>query len=362
MSPPGEPTEPPTGPFVYERLAGRVVFGAGSIERLGDEADRLEAHRVVIVGSRSAGGAVEAAGRLLGSRVAAVVPRARKHVPEEDARAVRSLAAGHDADCVVAIGGGSAIGLAKAAVLEHDAAIVAVPTTYSGSEMTPIYGITAGARKRTGRSARVRPSVVIYDPELTTGLPARVSAASAMNALAHCIEALYAPAADPVARLLAREGLKVLVESMPAVVASPGDVSARGRALYGAFLAGSALESTTMGLHHRICHVLGGTFGLPHAGANSAVLPHVVAYNAGAAPEAMAAIASVLDGADAARAVYDFARSVDAPAALRELGFDEACFEQATEIVSESIPAGPRSPDRIDVSAILRAAFDGRPP
>jgi alcohol dehydrogenase class IV len=223
--------------------------------------------------------------------------------------------------------------------------------------MTPFYGVTSQGRKRTGRAATVQPRVVVYDPALTTTLPRSVTASTGMNAVAHCVEALYAPDATPISSLMAEEGLRSLASGLPASTDQPNDLGARATALYGAFLAGSALAATTMGLHHRICHVLGGTFGLPHGDANAVMLPHVARFNATAAPGALARVGTALSHEDAAVAIEDLRGRLEAPSSLKRLGMDEADLEEAARLSVDPLPANPRPVGRDDVLAMLREAM-----
>ena len=250
-------------PFVYNALPGRVVFGAGALARLPEELERLGARRALVL---STPGRADDAGRLaasLGARAAGVYDKAAMHVPLPVAEDARRVARELGADCCIALGGGSTVGLAKAIALTSSLPVVAVPTTYSGSEMTTVYGLTEGGLKRTARDARVLPRTVIYDPELTLGLPPAVSAASGMNAIAHCVEALYARDANPITSLMAEEGIRALAAALPRIMKNQNDLDARSDALYGAWLAGVALGSTGVALHHKLCHTLGGSFNLP---------------------------------------------------------------------------------------------------
>jgi maleylacetate reductase len=344
-------------PFVHEQVATRVVFGIGRVNHLADELDRLDAKRALVIASRSGRDAAGPALDELGERLAHLVVGARAHVPIADVESAREGAARLDTDCLVAIGGGSSIGLAKAVALDRAAPIVAVPTTYSGSEMTPIYGVTSQGRKRTGRAAAVQPRVVLYDPALTITLPPRVTASTGMNAIAHCVEALYAPDATPVGSLTAEEGMRCLARGLRASIADPSDLGARSAALYGAFLAGSALAATTMGLHHRICHVLGGTFGLVHGDANAVVLPHVARFNAVAAADALGRVASALSRADPVAALGDLGADLGAPSSLKQLGMDEHDLEEAARLSLDPPPANPRPVHLDDVLAMLRDAM-----
>jgi maleylacetate reductase len=344
-------------PFVHEQAATRVVFGNGKVAELAHELDRLDVKRALVIVSRSGRDAANSALEGLGERLAHLVVGARPHVPTDDVESTREVADRVDADCLIAIGGGSSIGLAKGVALDRAAPIVAVPTTYSGSEMTPLYGVTSQGRKRTGRAGRVQPRVVVYDPALTITLPQSATASTGMNAVAHCVEALYAHDATPISSLMAEEGLRRLAEGLAASTDDPTDLGARSTALYGAFLAGSALGATTMGLHHRICHVLGGTYGLPHGEANAVMLPHVARFNATAAPQALGRVASALSHADAPAAIEELGGRIGAPSSLRQLGMDEDDLEEVARLSVDPPPANPRPMDRDDVLAILRAAM-----
>ena len=272
--------------FAYDALPGRVVFGAGSRASLPPELDALGARRVLVVASADEDHVADDVIGRLGERVVGRFRDVVQHVPEAAAEAARAATTAAGADTVLTIGGGSATGFGKAVALQQDVRLVAVPTTYAGSEMTPIWGLTRGDEKRTGVDVRVKPALVVYDPELTLTLPPSIAGPSGMNALAHCVEALYAPGANPVVSLMALEGIRALHHSLPTVCAAPTDLEARTGAQYGAYLAGTALASAGTGLHHKTCHVLGGLFGLDHGGMNAVVLGHALAYNAPAIPDA----------------------------------------------------------------------------
>ena len=356
-----------TREFRYTALPMRVAFGAGVLRRLPDEVADLGLGRVLVLCSPEQ----EATGKLvagaLGDRAAGVLPEARMHVPVEVARRARDVAADLGADGCVAVGGGSAIGLGKAVALEHGLPVVAVPTTYAGSEMTPIWGLTEASNgnsvKRTGRDPRVLPVSVLYDPELTLSLPPGLSATSGLNAVAHAVEGLYAPDASPVVSLMAEEGARALAAALPAVVADGADLDARSEAQYGAWLCGAVLGATTMSLHHKLCHALGGTLDLPHAETHAVVLPHALAFNAPAAPRAVAALSRALGGVtDPARELWELAGRLGAPRSLRELGMAEADVPRIAEAAVASPYANPRPVTRDGVEALLRAAWSGEPP
>jgi maleylacetate reductase len=341
-----------------------VVFGAGSLQQLPAEVDRLGARRALVLctpGQAAAGVRVAA---LLGERAAGVFAKAAMHVPIESARAARDEARRLGADCAVAIGGGSTTGLGKAIALDSGLPIVAIPTTYAGSEMTPIYGITEGGLKKTGRDARVLPRCVIYDPELTLGLPLAITVSSAFNAIAHAAEGLYAPDANPVISLMAEEGIRAGVAALPLLQADARDLEGRSDALYGAWLCGMVLGATTMGLHHKLCHTLGGSFNLPHADVHTVVLPHALAYNAAAAPDALRRIGHALgvDADDVPSALQALARRYGAPASLAALGMPASGLDRAADLAVQNQYANPRALDRAALRALLQRAFDGAPP
>jgi maleylacetate reductase len=348
--------------FVYVGLPARVVFGAGRLAQLPAELDRLGARRALLLSTPEQAASVAQVAASLGGRVAGVYDKAAMHVPLEIAEDARRVARERGADCCVTVGGGSTTGLGKAIALTSSLPILAVPTTYAGSEMTPIYGLTEGGAKKTGRDARVLPRTVIYDPTLTVSLPPALSAASGMNAVAHCVEALYAQDGNPVIALIAEEGIRALGVALPAVVRSPADLEARAEALYGAWLAGIALGSAGMALHHKLCHVLGGTFNLPHAETHSIVLPHAARYNRDAAPEAMARVARALGASDAPTALYDLEARLGIALALKDIGMPEDGIERAARIASENPYPNPRAVQYDGVRELLRAAYRGQRP
>ncbi|HWL43978.1 MAG TPA: maleylacetate reductase [Ilumatobacter sp.] len=349
-----------TAPFAYDAIGGRVVFGAGARAQLAAEVDALGATRVVVVADSSVDGLAD----LLGDRVVGRFGDVAQHVPAALAAKAVALVDEVGADGMVTIGGGSATGFGKAIRLERRVAFVAVPTTYAGSEMTTIWGRTEGDHKATGKHPSVKPDTVVYDPELTLTLPARVAGPSGMNALAHCVEALYGPGANPIVTLHALEGIRALHAGLP-VVCSPADsLAARGDVLYGAYLAGIALASGGTALHHKTCHVLGGMFDLAHGDMNAVVLGHAVAYNAPAMPTVMTQLGAALGVAPAAvpGELYDLAVAIGAPTSLAEIGMPaDGIAEAARRIVVEAA-ANVRPPDSASIEQFLNAAFRGDRP
>jgi len=352
----------PLLPFVYEPLPSRVVFGAGSLHKLAEEIDQLGVMRALVLCTpeqRAIGADIVV---MLGTRFAGVFDGAAMHVPVGVADAAREKAKRVRADCCVAIGGGSTTGLAKAIALTAKLPILAIPTTYAGSEMTPIWGITEGNVKKTGRDRVVLPKTVIYDPFLTTSLPVALSVTSGINAIAHCVEALYSRDANPIVSLMAEEGIRALASGLPEIARQPRNIDARSGVLYGAWLGGVSLGAVGMALHHKLCHTLGGTFDLPHAGTHTVILPHAVAYNAAAAPEAMERVARALGVSSAAQGLYDLAASLGAPVSLQALGMRREQLDQAADLAVMNPYYNPRPVTRDGVRKLLEDAFEGRRP
>lgn len=348
--------------FTHETFAQRVVFAAGGgAEALAHEVARLRARAVMVVAATSSAAAAD--GLTAGLPVAHRHDEVVMHVPVELAERARRAAAEHRCDALVSIGGGSATGLAKAVSLTTGLPVVAVPTTYSGSEATPVWGLTEAASKRTGVDVRVLPRAVVYDAELTLSLPVRTSVASGMNALAHCVDALWAPRAGPLNALGAVEGTRSWVETLPRLVDDPGGLAAREQALYAAYLSGAAFASAGAGLHHKICHVLGGSSGLPHAETHAVVLPHVLALNAPHAPRVAQQLAEATGGRTALTGLLALRRQVDAPRALRDLGLAESALPSVAGAVLAQAPAGNPAPVTRDaLERLLHAAWAGDEP
>ena len=348
--------------FVYTASQSRVVFGPGSLKHLVREIDLLGARRVLVLCTPPQRAQAEQVAALLGDRVVGIYDQAVMHVPIETVRIATADARSRGADCAVAIGGGSTTGLGKAIALDSGMPILAIPTTYAGSEMTPIYGLTEGGIKKTGKDPRVLPRTVIYDPELTLGLPVGMSVSSGINAIAHAAEGLYAQDTNPIMGVLAEEGIRALAAGLPKVVAHPHDVEARADCLYGAWLCGTVLGNVGMALHHKLCHTLGGSFNLPHAETHTVVLPHAIAYNASAAPEAMRRIARALGCDSAPQGLFALASDNGAPTSLREIGMKAVDLDKAADIASANPYWNPRPIERAAIRELLQRAFDGTAP
>ncbi|MDG9856908.1 maleylacetate reductase [Pseudomonas nitroreducens] len=351
--------------FVYQSLPIRVIFGWNRIDALAEEIERLGARRALILTTPEQRELGERIAGLLGERSAGVYPQAVMHVPVEVAQAACEEAKRLGADCCVAVGGGSTIGLGKAIALEFGLPILAIPTTYAGSEMTPIYGLTDNRLKRTGRDVRVLPRTVIYDPQFSLSLPADISACSGMNAMAHAIEALYAEDANPIVSLMAEDSIRALAEALPTIVDDPQDRQARGRALYGAWLAGICLGSVGMAIHHKLCHTLGGTFNLPHAQSHAVLLPYSVNYNRDAARPALERAARALGGSQAEEVgglLYALNRRIGVPTSLAEIGFPPEGPAETARIACSNPYYNPRPFEADAIQALLERARAGMPP
>jgi maleylacetate reductase len=345
------------GDFIHQQRALRVIFQRGGLAQIAEEVDRLDLKRVVLITSPRHQRRLEA---LLGDRVVAVADRPEMHVPTSQVDEVVQRASTAGADGAVAVGGGSAIGLAKALALRTGGSIVAAPTTFSGSEVTRVWGITEHRLKTTGRDEIVAPRTVIYDPELVMTLPTEAAVPSAFNALAHAVEALYAPERTPVTDLLAVEGIRAITTALPGLTERDPDASSE--TLYGAWLCGLCLDNTTMSLHHKLCHVLGGTLGLPHAPTHTALLPHVVAFNSSAVPSTMQVLRNALGAADPAGFLFGLAKNSGATMQLACLGMNEGQVEQVADIVLASTLVNPRSVERPDLTGLLHLARVGAAP
>jgi maleylacetate reductase len=344
--------------FAYESLTARVVFGAGvARRRLAAEVAALGAQRLLLICSDGHRAQAEELVAPFAERIAGTFTGVRMHVPVEVAEQARKAATAAEADALLCIGGGSTTGTAKAVALTSRLPIVAVPSTYAGSEVMPIWGLTEGNRKTTGTDPVVLPRVVIYDPELTAAMPTELAAASGLNAMAHCVEAFWGPRRNPISSVLAAEGVRALADGLRGL---GQDADAASDLLYGAYLAGVSFSVAGTGLHHKICHALGGAFDLPHAQTHAIVLPHVLAANAPGAPEAAARIAAALGVADPVVGLQQLARAGGVPAGLRDLGLREDQLDEAVSLIAPVVPAdNPVAMDAASLRALLRAAWAG---
>jgi maleylacetate reductase len=350
-----------TGSFIYQSSPIRVRFGAGALGELGDEIGAIGGRRALILSTPFQKPDAEALAARIGPMAAGVFAEARMHTPVEVTALALRAYADTGADCIVSYGGGSTIGLGKAIAWRNDAPHLVVATTYAGSEVTDILGETEARVKTTRRDPRIRPEAVIYDPELTLGLPVAMSVVSGLNAIAHAVEGLYATDANPVTSLMAVEGIAALQRALPAICRDPADLGARGDALYGSWLCGTVLGAVAMALHHKLCHTLGGALDLPHAETHAILLPHTVAYNSVAAAVALEPAARLFGG-DLGQGLHDFARSLGAPMALREFGVSRDDLGRIADLASKNPYANPREVTRDGILALLDAAWAGTRP
>jgi maleylacetate reductase len=348
-------------PFDYEALPGRVIFGAGRRYEVGDEADRLKAARVLLIADAHDQDMINDIAGALGERCVAVYTEVAQHVPMNLAQKVRDLATSSGATATVTLGGGTATGFGKAVSLSHGLPQICIPTTYAGSELTPIWGLSDGEHKETGRDLRVLPKTVIYDPELTLGLPISIAGPSAMNALAHAVEGLYGPGANPFMSAMALESVRVLATHLPLMHASPTSIEERSQVLYGAYLAGAVLAVVGVSLHHKTCHVLGGLYGLDHGKMNAVVLPQALAFNAPAIANVYQRLSAVLGG-DAAGQLYDLARELETPSSLLEIGMPLEGIARAAPLVVREASSNVRPIDEAQALEFLTNCVKGERP
>lgn len=347
--------------FTHETLPQRVVFASGeSPAAVSAEVAALDGSRVMLIASdREA---------VLADPIAEAVPMAARHeevvmhVPVEVAHRAREVAASSGADVLVSVGGGSTTGLAKAVAMTTGLPIVAVPTTYAGSEATSVWGLTEGETKTTGVDRKVLPRSIVYDASLLTSLPGEMTVASGLNAMAHCVDSLWGPRADPIDRVLAQEGIRGLAEGLTAVAEDPAGIPGIEQTLYGAYLAAVAFSSAGSGMHHKICHVLGGMFNLPHAQTHAVVLPYVLAFNAPNAPEAERRIARAFGSHTASAGLAALRAKLDAPRALRDYGMPLEGIGKALEPIKAAVPADNPTPITDEnLPALLKSAWAGEP-
>ncbi len=347
--------------FTYTALPLRVRFERGGRTKAGEEMQWLGRQRAMVLSTPQQRAQAEEIAAALGALSAGVLPVATMHTPVQVTEQALTKLQQAGADCTVAVGGGSTIGLAKAIALRADIPQVALPTTYAGSEMTTILGQTEDGVKTTLKDPRVLPASVIYDVDYTLTLPPAISAASGMNAIAHAIEALYAQEKNPISRLQCLEAITALAESLPVIVDMPDDIEARQRAQYGAFLCGMALGSAGMALHHKLCHTLGGAFNLPHAETHTIVLPHAAGFNAKAAPE-LDAVKQILKSDSVGGGLWDLAKRIGAPLALADIGMPGDGIDRAAGLATANPYWNPRSFDRDDIRALIEQAYAGARP
>ena len=350
-----------TAPFTASFHPARIIFGPGTLAQVADEIAGQGCARALVLSTPFQKADAEALAASLGAQAAGVFAEAAMHTPVDVTNHALEAYQAAGADCVVALGGGSTIGLGKALAYQTDCPQIVVATTYAGSEVTPILGQTENGLKTTIRDAKVLPEVVIYDAQLTLGLPVPMSVTSGLNAIAHSIEALYAQDRNPVTSMQAVEGTRALRDALPVIVADPLNEAARSEALYGSWLCGAVLGSVGMSLHHKLCHTLGGSFDTPHSETHAVLIPHTAAYNAEAAQDALSPAAELFGG-EIGGGLWDFAKSLGAPLALKDLGLSESDLDRAAEIATQNPYWNPRPIEQDAIRALLQDAWAGNRP
>ena len=340
----------------------RVRFGPGIRHDVAAEMDSLGLSRALILTTPQQADTGAEFAQALGSKAAGLFSGAAMHTPTPISEEATALVLSLGADCLLAIGGGSTTGLGKAIALRTDLPQIVIPTTYAGSEATGILGQTENGRKTTITTPKVQPEVILYDAELVRSLPIAMTVTSALNAMAHAAEGLYAQNRSPLSTLMAIEGLRAFRDALPRVMDNPDDLTARGETLYGAWLCGTVLGTVGMALHHKLCHTLGGSFDLPHAETHSIILPHAIAYNEAAAARELAPIAELFGAVSPGLALHRFATRMRAPTALRDIGMKEADLDRATEIATQNPYWNPRPIEPKSLRRLLQDAWDGREP
>ena len=347
-------------PFIYNANPSRVLFGSGTSAQLAEEISAMGCSRALLLSTPQQADLAEKTCIDIGPLATGVFTEATMHTPVAVTCEALKTAEQTTADCLVPVGGGSTIGLSKAIALRSGLPQIAIPTTYAGSEMTPILGQTEDGVKTTQRTMKVLPEVVIYDVDLTLTLPIALSVTSGINAMAHAIEALYAENRNPVISMLAEEGIRALYRTLGIISDKPFDIKVRSDALFGAWLCGTSLGSVGMALHHKLCHTLGGTFDLPHSETHTVLLPHVTAFNAVAVPE-LDALGHKLNGTSLAVSIFELAKRAGAPLSLDAIGMPKDGLDRAAELAVSNPYFNPRKFSQGDIRELLENAFHGTP-
>lgn len=340
----------------------RIRFERGARHALAGELDALALFSALVLTTPQQRAQGEEIVATLGDRAVGLFSNAAMHTPVEITDAAMAEVSRTSADCVIAIGGGSTIGLGKAIALRSDLPQIVLPTTYAGSEATPVLGQTENGSKTTLKSDKVQPEVIIYDAELVATLPVDMTVTSGLNAMAHAVEGLYSHDANRLSSALAMDGIRAFVSGLPGVVAEPGDLEAREDTLFGAWLCGTVLAQVGMGLHHKLCHTLGGALNLPHAETHAIILPHATAFNEPYALTALKPVTELLGSDSAGGGLFDFAERMGAPTALKALGVAEEELDRIADLASGSPYPNPRPIERDGIRRLLQTAWDGRRP
>ncbi len=339
-----------------------VAFGAGQRRYAGEHLRAVGCDRVLILTTPQQSDLGLELAETLGPMAAGVFSKATMHTPTNVTEEALTHLSQSGADSVLSVGGGSTIGLGKALVLHTDIGHLALPTTYAGSECTPILGQTENGKKTTMSDPKLRPGIVLYDAELVSTLPVGMTVTSALNAMAHAVEALYAEDRTEAATELALEGIAAFQRALSVVMENPADLEARQATQEGAWACGTVLGQVGMALHHKLCHTLGGALNLPHAETHAIILPHATAYNEPAAAAELAPILELLGGQEPGKALWDLAKSLNAPMALKELGVAEHDLDRVAELATQNPYWNPREITKDGIRALLGRAWVGAAP
>lgn len=348
--------------FTYKALPWNIIFGIGALKRLPDELSKLGFKKALVLTTPQQAEQGQEILNLLGEQGAGLFDQAVMHVPATTVEQAIAEVKRLSADCSVSLGGGSTTGLGKALALKLDLPNVVIPTSYAGSEMTNIWGITENERKVTGRDDAVVPTLTLYDPELTRTLPPQFAGPSGLNAMAQAVVNITSGDVNPITLIMALEAVRALAHSLPKVISEPDNMDARAEALYGASLAGGSLGTGTTSLHHRLCHTFGGTFNTPHAETHTILLPHCVAYNAAAVPKGTRKLADALGVENAAAGLFELAKTVGAPTALKDIGIREEDLDKAVEVATEKQVNNPEPVTKKRLRKLLENAYHGHSP
>lgn len=344
--------------FIFPAIPTRVLFGCGTLSKVGAEIERLGHSKAMVLSTPFQAKDAEALAEKLGGLCVGTFTEAAMHTPVEITEAALVAFKGAKADCVVSLGGGSTIGLGKAIAVRTDVDQIVIPTTYAGSEMTDILGETSDGQKTTRRDPAIRPETVIYDSDLTLSLPLEMTMTSALNAIAHVVEGLYAPDRNPIITLMAKEAMQAFKAGLPVLMTDSQNLEARRQTQYAGWLCSTVLGYVSMALHHKLCHTLGGGFNTPHADTHAILLPHTAGFNAAAVPELLQPVTDIF-GDTAGGGLWDFAQQINAPLRLKDLGLSEADLDKAAEMATQNPYDNPREFNRDDIRQLLQNAWEG---
>ena len=345
--------------FEFKALPWNIVFGRNALRRLPQALSQFGFRKALVLSTPGQREQAQQVAVLIGDHCAGIFSEAKMHVPVATYQQALAEVQRSGADCSVTVGGGSTTGLGKILALKAKLPFIAVPTTYAGSEMTNIWGLTDRGTKRTGRDIKVVPLLTLYDPELTLALPAGITGSSGMNAMAHAVVTVMAEKRNPVISALAEQAIRALASSLPVLVKAGNNLEARTQALYGACLAGAALGAGTTGIHHRLCHILGGTYHTPHADTHAILLPHTIAYNSRAVPEGAGRVAAAMNCESAAQGMYELLMGICSRTSLSDIGITENDINDIAGLATQTPCQNPEPVTTERINVLLKNACHG---